>query len=146
MSLVRTGSAGLNVTDLARSMSFYEQALGFETIRRSSDLGRPWTHLGYGGTVLLTLWQQSTAGFRTDRAGLHHLSFEVADVSALHEVENRLRAVGVPIRDDTGVPGAAAETGQIFFVDPDGIRLEVYADSGPPVDWSTPLCGFYERR
>ncbi|MFI2710804.1 VOC family protein [Micromonospora sp. NPDC018662] len=138
MVAIRTGSAGLNVSDIGRSTAFYQRALNVEVIRSSADADRPWVHLGQDGEVLLTLWQQCDGPFARRRAGLHHLSFEVTDLAELGAVEAALRAAGVAIR--------AGATGQLFFHDPDGIRLEVYARQGPPVDWTLPpACGFYDE-
>ncbi|MEV4118508.1 VOC family protein [Micromonospora sp. NPDC049645] len=147
MVAIRTGSAGLNVSDIRRSTAFYQRALNLEVIRASVDPDRPWVHLGQDGEVLLTLWQQSDESFARRRAGLHHLSFEVADLPGLAEVETALRAAGVVIRAGSAAPGGAAASGQIFFHDPDGIRLEVFARQGPPVDWTLPpACGFYDEQ
>ncbi|MFD4789737.1 VOC family protein [Streptomyces sp. NPDC058459] len=146
MSAISTGSAGLNVTDLDRSIAFYERALRFEVIRRSSDPARPYALLGQESAVLLTLWQQTSERFAPDRAGLHHLSFEVPTVEALGETEAALRTAGIAIRDDPGAPGQAAATGQLFFLDPDGIRLEVYTDDPRAQSPASglPRCGFYD--
>jgi catechol 2,3-dioxygenase-like lactoylglutathione lyase family enzyme len=142
---ITTGHVGLNVTDLDRAIGFYRQALGVEVVGRSDADGRQYALLGRGDTLMITLWRQSDAPFAADRAGLHHLSFQVADVTALAEVEQRLRALGATIRDDSGVSGEPAAAGQLFCYDPDGIRLEFYAVRRPPqpVTADGPACGFF---
>lgn len=144
---ITTGHVGLNVTDLDRSVDFYRQALGIEAVGRSDADGRRYALLGRAGALMITLWQQSDTPFAADRAGLHHLSFQVADVTALEEVERRLRGLGAAIRDDSGVTGEPAAGGQLFCYDPDGIRLEVYAVQRPPQPVAAtgdgPACGFF---
>ncbi|MFC7243082.1 VOC family protein [Catellatospora aurea] len=144
---ITTGHVGLNVTDLDRSVGFYRQALGVEVVGRSDADGRRYAFLGRGGTPMITLWQQSAAPFAADRAGLHHLAFQVADGTDLAEVEHRLRALGATIRDDSGVAGEPAAAGQLFCYDPDGIRLEFYAVERPPrparAATDGPACGFF---
>ncbi|GAA0732731.1 VOC family protein [Dactylosporangium roseum] len=145
MTAIRTGSAGLNVTDLERSVEFYRRALGFEVIRQSDGASRRYALLGIDDAVLLTLWEQSAARFAADRAGLHHLSFEASTLDDLRAAEARLRAADVAIRDDPE-GGDAASAGQLFFTDPDGIRLEIYTDDPqvPPVsEPGPPRCGFF---
>lgn len=144
---ITTGHVGLNVTDLDRSVDFYREALGLEVVGRSDADGRRYAFLGHDGAPMITLWQQSGAPFAVDRAGLHHLAFQVGDVAALAEVELRLRGLGAAIRDDSGVPGETAAAGQLFCYDPDGIRLEVYALQRPPqppaAPGDGPACGFF---
>lgn len=144
---ITTGHVGLNVTDLDRSVGFYRQALGVEVVGRSDADGRRYAFLGRADTIMVTLWQQSDAPFAADRAGLHHLAFQVADVTALAEIEHRLRDLGAAIRDDSGVTGEPAAAGQLFCYDPDGIRLEFYAVQRPPRPATAaadgPACGFF---
>ncbi|MER7172961.1 VOC family protein [Streptomyces mesophilus] len=143
-----TGSAGLNVTDLTRSVSFYVSALGFEVVRRSPPGAPPWAHLGLDGQVLLTLWQQAGTPYAPARAGLHHLSFEVASMAELSALEDRVRAAAVQLREDPHGPARVSDRGQFFFRDPDGIRLELYTEEQPPQPapaQTAPACGFYEE-
>jgi len=145
---MRTGHVGLNVTELNRSINFYVQVFGLELVGNSAD-GRRYAFLGRDGALVLTLWQQSDSVFAGDRAGLHHLSFQVADVAAVREVEERVRAAGGTIREDLGIPGEPSAGGQLFFFDPDGIRMEVYAEQAPArppaaaTASSGPACGFF---
>ncbi|WP_020524192.1 VOC family protein [Catelliglobosispora koreensis] len=140
MASLQTGHIGLNVSDLDQSVAFYERLFGFSTRRFDG-----YAFLNHDGVLMVTLWQQSTQSFATDRPGLHHLSFAVPDIPAVEHVEATLREMGVAIRDDSGVPSEVSESGQIFFHDPDGIRLEVYSltPGKPRAATSQPACGFF---
>lgn len=127
------GSCGVNVTDLTKSIRFYGAALGFDVVRSGTEAPHPYVMMGRDGTVLLTLWQQAGTAFDRSRAGMHHLSFEVPSVGELAAVATRLRANGAVLRD-TDEPGTVAETGQLFFEDPDGIRLEIFTED-PASQW-----------
>ncbi|MFE9576134.1 VOC family protein [Nocardia sp. NPDC006044] len=143
-----TGHIGLNVSDLERSVDFYRRALGFEQLGASADGERKWAFLGAGGRLSLTLWQQSTGAFSVETPGLHHLSFQVDSIDQVRAVEAVLREHSVRILHDGVVAhGEGAASGGIFFTDPDGIRLEVYAPSGaesaPAPSGEAPTCGFF---
>ncbi len=147
--VVRTGHVGLNVSDLSRSREFYRQALGLEVLGESADAARSWAFLGHGANVMLTLWRQSSGSFPTDRPGLHHLSFQVDSVEQVREAEQRLRTLGARIHHGGIVPHAEGrDSGGIFFEDPDGIRLEVFASTGAAAQGTAPhgaapTCGFF---
>lgn len=143
-----TGHIGLNVSDLGRSIEFYSGVFGFEVIAESRSPDRGYAFLGTRGQIVLTLWQQSGGRFVTDRPGLHHLSFQVPSIAEVGEVEGRLRVRGATIHHDGVVPHQeGADSGGLYFEDPDGIRLEVFAPSGaggraaPHGD--VPTCGFF---
>ncbi|MFD9910921.1 VOC family protein [Streptomyces sp. NPDC059063] len=147
-SAPRTGHIGLNVTDLDRSLAFYRDVIGFDVIGEGKEEGRRFAFLGRDGTLVLTLWQQAQGAYDSGRAGLHHLAFEVDSVDRVREYERELRAYGVEFAYEGVVPhGEGAASGGIFFHDPDGTRLEIYAQSGAesgtaPVA-SAPTCGFF---
>ena len=148
MAAPQTGHVGLNVTDLARSTAFYQQVLDLEVLGEQVEGDRRYAFLGSDGELLLTLWQQSSGEFATDRPGLHHLAFLVADIEAVRAAEERVRAVGAPLFHDGVVPhGEGASSGGIFFGDPDGVRLEIYAahgaDVAPAPTAGAPTCGFF---
>lgn len=145
---LQTGHVGLNVTDLARSIAFYRRVFGFEVLGEQSEGDRRFAFLGLDGTLLVTLWQQSGGTFPVDRPGLHHLSFQVPDIEAVRRTETTLRELGAELVYDGVVPhGEGASSGGVFFTDPDGIRLEVYAPSGadtaPAPTQGAPTCGFF---
>jgi len=145
---VQTGHIGLNVSDLQRSKQFYQQVFGFEVLGESRQVGRQFVFLGQDSTPVLTLWQQSEGRFATHQPGLHHLAFQVSTIDAVRIFEERLHALGTPFLYDGVVPhGEGADSGGVFFEDPDGIRLEIYSPTGahglaaPTVDG--PSCGFF---
>ena len=143
-----TGHVGLNVTDLSRSTRFYREVLGLELAGESTAPGQEYAFLARDGRLLLTLWRQSSGVASTDRPGLHHLAFQVASIEQVREAERRLQARGAVIHHGGIVPHReGGESGGLFFEDPDGIRLEIYAPSGageraaPHGD--APTCGFF---
>lgn len=145
---LKTGHVGVNVTDIDRSRGFYQQVFGFEVLNEGKEPGREFVFLGRGGHLLVTLWQQADRAFSPAEAGLHHLSFQVESVDEVREAEAALRALSTTFQYDGVVPhGEGADSGGIFFTDPDGIRLEIYAPSGagasPAPTAGAPTCGFF---
>ncbi|GAA1578564.1 VOC family protein [Kribbella sancticallisti] len=143
-----TGHVGLNVTNLERSLAFYQRVLGFEVQAEGTEADRRWAFLGQGGKLLVTLWQQAGAEFAAGQAGLHHLSFQVETIEEVQGVQATLEELGAEFLYDGVVPhGEGVSSGGIFFSDPDGIRLEVYspsgADSAPAPSGAAPTCGFF---
>ncbi|MCI4044737.1 VOC family protein [Streptomyces sp. TRM75563] len=145
---LQTGHVGLNVTDLERSAAFYREVFDFELLAEGKDADRRWAFLGRDSRLVVTLWQQSEGTFATALPGLHHLSFQVDSVEEVRATEDVLRGLGAEFAHEGVVPhGESGTSGGIFFTDPDGIRLEVYAPTGAdPADAPTagaPTCGFF---
>ncbi len=145
---IAPGHVGLNVTDLARSVDFYRRAFGFEQLDRNDEGERRFAFLGVDGELRLTLWQQSGGEFSTRTPGLHHLSFQVDTLEQVRTVEAALKELGATFAHDGVVAhGEGTPSGGIFFTDPDGIRLEVFAPSGaeaePAPTGQSPTCGFF---
>ncbi len=141
------GHVGLNVTDLGRSKGFYVSALGLEVMTESETEGRRFALLTDGQRLVLSLWEQSEGRCEVALPGLHHLAFEVNSVEDVRRVETSVRKSGAPVMFDGIVAHSkGAKSGGIFFEDPDGIRLEVYAlDAGEGHDapyGNAPTCGF----
>jgi catechol 2,3-dioxygenase-like lactoylglutathione lyase family enzyme len=143
-----TGHVGLNVSDLARSVDFYTHVLGLDVQSRSDADGRAFAFLGSGGGPVLTLWQQSDRPFSSSAAGLHHLSFAARDAAEVEKIAGRLRERGARIfHGQVAAHREGSDSGGVFFADPDGIRLEVFApDAGAgrsAPSGSAPTCGFF---
>jgi lactoylglutathione lyase len=151
---LRTGHIGLNVTDLDRSLAFYRDVLGFGVLgegKEGDDGERRYAFLGSlsgDGRPVLTLWQQARGPYDTGLAGLHHLALEADSVERVREYETALRAYGVTFAYEGVVAHReGSASGGIFFHDPDGTRLEIFAASGaeeaPAPNASAPTCGFF---
>lgn len=125
----------LTVTDIARSRAFYDDVfafpVAFEVPADADDATREQLAFLYGGVIyevpggLFGLRPVAPAGdrFDTDRVGLDHISFSVADRDDLDAAAARLDELGIdhaPVKD-IGV-GHLLE-----FRDPDGIALELYS-------------------
>ncbi|MFB7472477.1 VOC family protein [Kitasatospora sp. NPDC056184] len=149
-STLQTGHVGLNVTDLARSTAFYRRVLGLELVKEGTDPEQPFAFLGRDGRPVLTLWQQSEGSFPVGAPGLHHLAFQVDSLDEVRAAEALLHELGASFTHEGVVPhGEGADSGGIFFTDPDGIRLEIYTPTGvrgtgaeAPTP-SAPTCGFF---
>ncbi|MET7396812.1 VOC family protein [Dactylosporangium sp. NPDC005572] len=143
-----TGHVGLNVTDLARSTAFYTRVFELDVIAEPAAGERRFAFLGREGRPVVTLWQQSTGEFPAALPGLHHLAFQAPDIEAVRRAEATLRELGATLVYEGVVPhGEGASSGGVFFTDPDGIRLEIYALTGAdgtaaPTP-AAPTCGFF---
>lgn len=128
---LQTGHIGLNVTSLERSRKFYQDVFGFKVMLESEAENRKFVFLGDGQNIVLTLWQQSGGRFDGHQPGLHHLSFQLASIDEVKQAEGKLRRMKVALLYEGIVPHAeGADSGGVFFEDPDGIRLEIYSPTG----------------
>jgi lactoylglutathione lyase len=145
---LRTGHIGVNVVDVDRSARFYAEALGLDVLHHSHADRQAFAFLGQAGRPLLTLWQQATGRYSASQPGLHHVAFEVDSIDDVRAAESRLRALGAEFAHDGVVAHAeGADSGGIFFLDPDGTRVEVYAPAGvaghASPSGAAPTCGFF---
>jgi|SRR5215207_8700073 len=145
----QTGHIGLNVSDLDRSVDFYTRVFGWQVKGRSDESGKAFAFLGDDQRLVLTLWKQSSGRFPAGQPGLHHLSFQVDSIDEVQAAEQRVREAGTHLFHDGIVPhGEGMSSGGVFFEDPDGIRLEIYAPQGADAHQAAPsgqapTCGFF---
>lgn len=145
---MKTGHVGLNVRNLETSLPFYTEIFGLETIRESIESGKRFAFLGHNGNVTITLWEQSQTDFSKSHAGLHHLAFQADSIEEVKRMEEKVVRLGVKmIHQGITAHEEGADSGGIFFLDPDGIRLEIYtasgAQSGDSHSTEGPACGFF---
>lgn len=154
---LRTGHVGINVTDLDRSRPFYLTVFGLEVLGESTEDGRRFAFLGdpsvasevFLDRLAVTLWEQSAGTFSRDAPGLHHLAFHVDTVDDVEAVRDRVRGLGAELLYGGEIVPHSSEfgSGGFFFVDPDGIRLEVCAPAGVATEQAVagpaPSCGFF---
>jgi lactoylglutathione lyase len=107
---------GLTVTDLARSKAFYQDLFGWKEV---------------GDKSFITLWQESKSGYTKASAGLHHFALAVGSADELAQAEQILRKKQVRIHYDRIVPlHDGAREAELYFYDPDGIRVELFSPDG----------------
>lgn len=122
----------LRVSDLDRSLQFYQDALGMvEQYRETFTEGRfTLVFLGYADApneALIELTYNWETGDYTHGSGFGHVALAVQDINA---VCNRLAAAGVKVVRKPGpMTFAVDETGHreviAFIEDPDGNRIEL---------------------
>jgi catechol 2,3-dioxygenase-like lactoylglutathione lyase family enzyme len=129
----------LVVSDVERSLAFYREALGplgwHGVLEQPGERGETIHYLyGPGSTIGLRQAPDGAASLPVDRyrVGLHHLCLEVATEEALWETAGRLRRLGATITDGPReFPEYRLGYHALFFLDPDGIKLEaVWAPPG----------------
>src|SRR5215213_4842581 len=126
---LRLGAAHLTVTDLDRSVGFYQDALGLRQHRREDGVAA----LGAGGEELLVLHGEPGARPAGRHAGLYHFALLYPSRGELARAVQRLALTRTPISgaSDHGVSEA------IYLPDPDGNGIELYADR-PRDAWPPP--------
>jgi glyoxylase I family protein len=128
----------LTVSDLARSRAFYEEVLGFEVAAVSpGDPSDPVVRQDpaqlYGGVVYATngilfgLRPVASAGdvFDSERTGLDHVSFTVANRDVLVAAAAALEEKGITHGEVMDLDGFGIAI--LSFSDPDGVHLELTA-------------------
>ena len=126
----RIGAVHLTISDLRRSVRFYETHLGFSVHRR--DDRTAW--LGAGGDDLLILSQCETAPRLRGTTGLYHFAILVPSRLDLAHALRRLVAT------ETVMQGAADHgvSEALYLADEDGNGIEIYRDR-PREQW--PMAG-----
>jgi catechol 2,3-dioxygenase len=122
----RLGFVHLTVSDMERSLDFYEKVLGFKI--RQQENGN--ACLGVGGDDLLVLTEESGARMVSGRTGLYHFAILVPSRLALAKSLKNL------IETESSLQGFADHlvSEAVYLGDPDGNGIEIYRDR-PPSDW-----------
>jgi catechol 2,3-dioxygenase len=115
-----TGAVELTVSDLARSIAYYEQAIGLHVVDPDGNRAT----LGANGTPLLRLVEQPGAPPGDGYSGLYHFALRVPERRDLaswlaHAARDRVPLVGL---SDHFVSEA------IYLSDPDRHGIEIYWD------------------
>lgn len=119
---------GLTVTDLQRSKAFYQELFGWKEVGADPKLG--YVFLA-DGKNFVTFWQESERPYTKANAGLHHFALSVGSVDELTQAEQILRKKGVRIHYNRIVPlHDGAHEAELYFYDPDGIRVELFSPTG----------------
>jgi glyoxylase I family protein len=125
---------GLTVSDMARAAAFYEALLSHLDYARVEDTPKHILWAGPGGALGISPVRPELAGRRHDRyaVGLHHLAFHAPSRADVDAAFAKLQDMGAEVTDAPAeydyLPGYYA----VYFLDPDGIKLEVAHTPGFP--------------
>lgn len=120
------GPVHIVVTDLERSIAFYESAIGLQLDSRDDGIAR----FGAGADVLLVLHERAGAKQAGRHAGLYHFALLFPTYQELGRAARRLVETRTPIQgaSNHGISWA------IYLPDPDGNGIELAADQ-PRENW-----------
>jgi catechol 2,3-dioxygenase len=127
------GKVHLTVTDLDRSVGYYQDMIGLRLHGRENGTAR----MGAGGDDLLVLEENAQAKPAGRTSGLYHFALLHPSREELGSALQRLAARRTPMQgaSDHGVSEA------LYLRDPDGNGIELYADRPRDV-WPPPQPGF----
>ena len=122
--LKKLGHVQLRVADLERSKAFYRDVLGFRVAEQDPKHGDLFMTLGEDfHTLDFSQHPSPKTGQGPSRPlGVAHIAFQVSSYQALREAYCTLLERGVPI--DRAMDHVNQRS--IYFLDPDGNRLEIY--------------------
>ena len=127
----RIGHVHLKVSDLQKSLDFYQKLLGFELVTMYGDQAAFISAGGYHHHIGLNTWQSKGAPPAPEyAAGLFHTAILYPERKDLAAILKRLMDAGYPITgaSDHGVSEA------IYLDDPDRNGVELYWDK-PKEQW-----------
>lgn len=121
--VTRLGPVRLQVRDLARSLVFYEEVLGLETVQRYGS-GAVLAPQG-GAAPLIELVERAGARPvpRRGRLGLFHYAIVLPDRASLGRFAGHLGEIGAQAGAGDHLVSEA-----FYLQDPDNLGIEVYAD------------------
>lgn len=116
---LRLGGVHLTVSDLDRSVAFYEEAIGLRLHRRGGSVAA----MGVSEEALLLLYEERGARRAGRHAGLYHYALLFPSRKELARAALRLAVTETPIQgaSDHGTHEA------IYLPDPDGNGIELAA-------------------
>ena len=120
------GRVRLQVSDVARSLAFYEQIVGLHLLEHSATHAQ----LGVDDVVLVELHAGATRPLSARHLGLYHFAILLPDRPSLGIALKRLIEHGIQ-------PGAADHlvSEALYISDPDGLGIEIYRDR-PREEWT----------
>ena len=122
----RVGHVVLGVRDPQRSIKFYTEALGMELVQSLDEMQMAFFSFGERDhdIAVIKVPDDQPVG----SAGLAHTALEIEGGQAqLKELHDRLRARGVQVE----FTADHVLTKSVYFLDPDGNRLEIFSQEMP---------------
>ena len=118
----------ITVSDLAQSTTFYDGVMKLLGFRKGSDPVGGQPHVHYFNRALQYTLRPARANAPVHdpyAPGLHHLCFQVTDMSTVDEAAQGIRKLGVEVSEPRLYPEYGADYYAVYFKDPDGIELEI---------------------
>ncbi|MDT3683404.1 MAG: VOC family protein [Truepera sp.] len=132
----RLGPVHLQVSDLVRSLEWYERVLGLRVAERRNGTATLTDQAGTatltdqaGATTLVKLRERAGARPARRRLGLYHFAILLPERAALGAFLRHLRTQGEAVAASDHLVSEA-----LYLDDPDGLGIEVYADR-PRATW-----------
>lgn len=122
------GSVALTVSNLAESLSFYQERIGLKLRGQDGDVA----YLGTAERELLVLHENRNAHPVKARAGLYHFALLVPSRLELAKMLTHLAETRTPLQGLSDHLVSEA----IYLADPDGNGIEIYRDR-PRAEWRT---------
>jgi catechol 2,3-dioxygenase len=130
---VRIGHVNLKVSDLQRSLAFYQDVLGFKVTKRLGQAAAFLAHGDYHHDICINTWESRGGSPPTAGAtGLFHFAILYTERSDLRVMYERLKAAGIAI--DSTVDHGVSES--IYIRDPDQNGVELYWDRPASLWWN----------
>src|SRR5262245_14722998 len=117
------GSARLLVSDLERSLDYYQQVIGLRVMSRERSSASLAPHGGGAALIYLETRAGTKPPPRGGRFGLYHFALLVPDRASLGRFVSHLSDIGAHM---ASADHAVSEA--LYLWDPDGLGIEVYAD------------------
>ncbi|GKU76339.1 VOC family protein [Paenibacillus sp. L3-i20] len=131
----KLGEVKLKVSDLERSLTFYQEVVGFRIFRQDDRIAKLTAD---GETVLLVLEEvpNATVVPRRSASGLYHFAILVPTRKALGLSLRKLLDSGIHIGQADHLVSEA-----LYISDPDGNGIEIYRDR-PRAEWEYDSQGY----
>jgi catechol 2,3-dioxygenase len=127
----RIGHVNLKVSNLERSLAFYEGVLGLKVTKRIGDEAAFLAYEGYHHDICINTWQsRDSSPPPRNTTGLFHIAIVYAERSDLRDAFLRVKSAGIEI--DAAVDHGVSES--LYLRDPDQNGVELYWDR-PAVLW-----------
>ncbi|MDB9447044.1 ArsI/CadI family heavy metal resistance metalloenzyme [Anabaena sp. CS-542/02] len=138
MAVLKTHVA-LNVTNLVKSVEFYQAMFGMEPVKYKADYAKfDISHPALNLTLNLANHIQSGGA-------LSHLGVQVESTQAVHSAIQRFTEAGLALFTEEDIDCCYAVQDKVWVTDPDGNRWEIFvvkvADTTPSENWKHSCCG-----
>jgi catechol 2,3-dioxygenase len=126
---IMLGQVSLQISDMERSLDYYQKILGFRVLHRDGDVATLGAEIGDAPLVELRAVKGTQGAGRHAKLGLYHFAILLPTRAALGSFAQHLAGVGAQVGGADHLVSEAR-----YLRDPDGLGIEVYADR-PRESW-----------